>query len=156
MRNTIFPCPIPGVGSSAFVCPACRRGALMVVSGLHGDARTGSKLLLRARRRLESPPVFSIPSRRLFVLALSSVVPAYLATPTSALNQARVEPRKKFLFISSFVPAASVRRPFLRRTREPCSIPSSSRWPGPSAPSCSPAPPRPAKDRRFRAETPIG
>ena len=59
------------------------------------------------------------------------------------------------------------RGPSLRRTREFCSIPSSSRRPGPSAPSCSPAPPRlasavswsaarPAKDRRFRAETPIG
>ena len=46
------------------------------------------------------------------------------------------------------------RRPSPGRTRELCSIPSSSRRPGPSAPSCSPAPPRPAKDRRFRAETP--
>ena len=59
------------------------------------------------------------------------------------------------------------RRPFLRRTRELCRFPSSSRRPRPSAPFCSPAPPRPAsavswsaarpaKDRRFRAETPIG
>ena len=59
------------------------------------------------------------------------------------------------------------RRPSPGRTRELCSVPSSSRRAGPSAPSCSPAPPRPAsavswsaarpaKDRRFRAETPIG
>ena len=58
-------------------------------------------------------------------------------------------------------------RPFLRRTRELCRIPSSSRRPRPSAPSCSPARPRPAsavfssaarpaRDRRFRAETPSG
>ena len=59
------------------------------------------------------------------------------------------------------------RRPSLRRTRGPCRIPSSSRRPRRPAPSCSPARPqpasavswsaaRPAKDRRFRASTPIG
>ena len=154
LRHGSFPCPIPGVGSSAFACPACRRGALMAAAGLHGDARTGSKSLLRARRRLESPPVFPVPSRRLFALALSSVFPASPAAPTSALSQATVEPRKNSSFISTFVPAASVRRPSPGRTRELCSVPSSSRRPGPSAPSCSAA--RPAKDRRFRAETPIG
>ena len=93
LRHGSIPCPIPGVGSSAFACPACRRGAFMVAAGLHGDARTGSKSLLRARRRLESPLVFPIPSRRLFALALSSVFPASPATPTSALSQAKVEPR---------------------------------------------------------------
>ena len=106
LRHGSIPCPIPGVGSSAFVCPACCRGAFMAAAGLHGDARTGSKSLLRARRRLESPPVFPIPSRRLFALALSSVFPASPATPTSALSQAKVEPRKTSFFISTFVPAA--------------------------------------------------
>ena len=107
LRHGIFPCPIPGVGSSAFVCPACRRGALMVAAGLHGDARTGSISLLRARRRLESPPVFPIPSRRLFALALSSVFPASPAASTSVLiAQTDVEPRKNSFFISTFVPAA--------------------------------------------------
>ena len=106
------------------------------MSGLHGDARTGSISLLRARRRLESPLVFPIPSRRLFVLALSSVFPASPATPTSALSQAKAKPRKNFFFIFSFIPAAPVLRPFLRGTRELCSVPSSSRRPRPSAPSC--------------------
>ena len=106
LRHGSFPCPIPSVGSSAFACPACRCGAFMVAAGLHGDARTGSISLLRARRRLEGPPVFPIPSRRLFALALSSVFPASPATPTSALSQAKVEPRKNSFFISTFVPAA--------------------------------------------------
>ena len=106
LRHGIFPCPIPGVGSSAFVCPACRCGALMVAAGLHGDARTGSLSLLRARRRLEGPLVFPIPSRRLFALALSSVFPASSAPPTSVLiPQPDVEPQKNSFFISSFVPA---------------------------------------------------
>ena len=40
------PCPVPSVGLSAFACPACRRGALMVAAGLHGDAQTGSISLM--------------------------------------------------------------------------------------------------------------
>ena len=72
------------------------------------------------------------------------------------------------LLIHFFIHSRSPdRRPSPGRTRELCSIPSSSRRPRPSAPSCSPAPPRPAsavsssaarpaKDRRFHAAMPIG
>ena len=109
LRHGSFPCQIPSVGSSAFVCPACRCGALIFAAGLHGDARTGYLSLLRARRRLEGPLVFPIPSRRLFALALSSVFPASPATPTSVLiAQTDVEPGKNSLFISSFIPAALI------------------------------------------------
>ena len=51
-------------------------------------------IALRARRCLEGPPVFRIPSRQLFALALSSVFPMSPASPASALvSGAQAEPR---------------------------------------------------------------
>ena len=73
----------------------------MIAAGLHGDARTGSKSLLRARRRLESPLVFPIPSRRLFALALSSVFPASPASPPPlSFPERKLNPGRNSSFIA--------------------------------------------------------
>ena len=118
--------------SESPVCPACRRGALRSAAGLHGDARTGSKSLLRSE---------------------ASRKPAGFPDPVSMT----VCP----CIVLGF-PRVSGRRSSPGRQREPCRVPSSSRRPRRSAPSGSPARPRPAsaisspaarlaKDRRFRA-----
>ena len=56
----IFLGQIPGAGSCAFACPACRRGALTAAADLHGDARTGSDSIMR---RIEREFV-QLPGRR--------------------------------------------------------------------------------------------
>lgn len=83
----------------------------MSVVGLHGDARVRFKSLLRARRCLESPLVFAIPSRPLFALALSSVIPASPSSSAPALcPQAEAELQKTSFFISSSVPMVPAAR----------------------------------------------
>ena len=58
----------------------------MVAAGLHGDAWTGSKSIMRVRRRFEGPSVFPSPSRRLNVPVLSPVFPASPAAPTLSIG----------------------------------------------------------------------
>lgn len=124
----VFPCPIPDIGSSSFVHPAC---LMRRIAGCRWSAwrraRGASISVWRARMRLEFALVFRSRLVGLFALALSSVFPAFSATPTSALRpQTEAELRKTSFSFSHSVPWLR-QPPIYKRMWEPGTNLSSSR-----------------------------